>query len=179
MIYVRTSTTLYKECNKVSTHLCIVLSNGAHAADCGRDQRKSRQDRKRKQRQSASEGIIKKVKGDDAERRLAKQWQHMANHRAHERHVPASDKHHWQAKSLNSSSSGDLSFFLDIFVFSCQTSKFKLSTSRFTHHPRVTKARATLHPHVCTRRTLTQLATRSFWVNLHLVYIDAMTRLHL
>jgi len=28
-------------------------------ADCGGDQRKSRQDRKRKQRQSASEGIIK------------------------------------------------------------------------------------------------------------------------
>ena len=42
-------------------------------ADCGGDQRKSRQDQKRKQRQSASEGIIKNVKGDDAERRLAKQ----------------------------------------------------------------------------------------------------------
>ena len=35
-------------------------------ADCGEDQRKSRQDRKRNQRQKASEGIIKKVKGDDA-----------------------------------------------------------------------------------------------------------------
>ena len=57
----------------------------ARAADCGRDQRKTRQDRKRKQRQSASEGIIKKVKGDDAERRLAKQQQRMANHRARER----------------------------------------------------------------------------------------------
>ena len=53
-------------------------------ADCGEDQRKSRQDRKRKQRQSASEGIIKKVKGNDAERRLAKQRQRMANHRARE-----------------------------------------------------------------------------------------------
>ena len=54
-------------------------------ADGGRDQRKNRQDRKRKQRQSASEGIIKKVKGDDAERRLAKQRQRMANHRARAR----------------------------------------------------------------------------------------------
>jgi len=53
-------------------------------ADCGWDQRKSRQDRKRKQRQNASEGIIKKVKGDDAKRRLAKQRQRMANHRARE-----------------------------------------------------------------------------------------------
>jgi len=35
-------------------------------ADCGGDQRKNRQHHKRKQRQSASEGIIKKVKGDDA-----------------------------------------------------------------------------------------------------------------
>jgi len=33
-------------------------------ADCGGDQHKSRRDQKRKQRQSASEGIIKKVKGD-------------------------------------------------------------------------------------------------------------------
>jgi len=31
-------------------------------ADCGGDQCKSRQDQKRKQRQSTSEGIIKKVK---------------------------------------------------------------------------------------------------------------------
>jgi len=45
-------------------------------------------------------------------------------------------------------------------------SNFKLSTSGFTHHPSVTKARAALHVHVC---TLTQLATRGFWVNLHLV----------
>jgi len=36
-------------------------------------------------RESASEGILKKVKGDDAECRLAKQRQRMANHRAHER----------------------------------------------------------------------------------------------
>ena len=34
-------------------------------ADCGGDQRKSRQNWKRKQRQSVSEGIIKKVKGGD------------------------------------------------------------------------------------------------------------------
>jgi len=52
---------------------------------CGGDQRKSRQDRKRKQRQSMSEGIIKRVKGDDAEPRLAKQRHRMANHRARER----------------------------------------------------------------------------------------------
>jgi len=32
--------------------------------DCGGDQRKSRHDWKRKERQCASEGIIKKVKGD-------------------------------------------------------------------------------------------------------------------
>jgi len=37
---------------------------------------------KGKQRQSTSEGIIKKVKGDDAERRLAKQRLRMASHRA-------------------------------------------------------------------------------------------------
>jgi len=40
-------------------------------ADCGGDQRKSRQDQKSNQRQSASEGIINKVKGDDADRQLA------------------------------------------------------------------------------------------------------------
>ena len=42
--------------------------------------------------------------------------------------VPASDKHYWQAKSSNSSSSGDLSFFLDIFVF---PSNFKVQTVDF------------------------------------------------
>jgi len=36
-------------------------------ADCGGDQRKSRPNQKRKQRQSTSEGIIKKVKRDDDE----------------------------------------------------------------------------------------------------------------
>ena len=50
----------------------------------GGDQLKSRQDRKRKQRQCASEGIIKEVKGDDAKQQLTKQRQRMANHRAHE-----------------------------------------------------------------------------------------------
>jgi len=73
-----------KEHNKVSTA----------SVYCGQDQHKNRQDRKRKQRQSdrkrkqrqsVSEGIIKKVEGDDAERRLAKQRQRMANHRARER----------------------------------------------------------------------------------------------
>ena len=39
---------------------------------------------KRMQRQSANEGIIKKVKADDAERRLTKQRQRMANHRTSE-----------------------------------------------------------------------------------------------
>ena len=82
-----------KERNKVSTARIRLSRATAHAADCGRDQCKNRQDckrkqrrsdRKRKQRQSASEGIIKKVKGDDAERRLAKQRQRMANHRARE-----------------------------------------------------------------------------------------------
>jgi len=70
----------------------IVMSTGKRAAwlipkmaDYGGDQHKSRQDQKRKQRQSASEGIIKKVKGDDAECRLAKQRQRTANHRARER----------------------------------------------------------------------------------------------
>ena len=64
------------------------MSTGARLipkmADCGGDQHKSRQNRKRKQRQSVSERIIKKIKGDDAEQQLAKQQQHMANHRAHE-----------------------------------------------------------------------------------------------
>ena len=65
--------------------------------------------------------------------------------------LPASDKHYWLTISLNSSSSGDLSLFLDIFVFSCQTSKFKLLTTRFTHHPhyqsthRTTSACVLLH----------------------------------
>jgi len=53
-------------------------------ADCGRDLRKSRHNQKRKERQRMSEGIIKNVKGDDAERQLAKQQQPMANHRGHE-----------------------------------------------------------------------------------------------
>ena len=109
-IYVRTSVprhaSIIKERNKVSTvsaYYIYISRATARAADCGQDQRKNRQDRKRKQRQSdrkrkqrqsdrkrkqrqsASEGILKKVKGDDAERRLAKQRQHMANHRARER----------------------------------------------------------------------------------------------
>ena len=54
----------------------------------------------------------------------------------------------------------------------CFLSIFKLSTSSFTHHPRVTKVRTALHVHV---RTLTQLATRGFWVNLHLVIVQKLT----
>ena len=85
-----------KECNKVSTAsaYCHEHRRSWHGwfqrwlipkmADWGGDQRKSRQDWKRKQWQSASEGIIKEVKGYDAERRLDKQRQRMANHRAHE-----------------------------------------------------------------------------------------------
>jgi len=41
-------------------------------ADYGGNQRKCRQVQKRKQRQSAREGIIRKVKRDDAKWRLAK-----------------------------------------------------------------------------------------------------------
>ena len=78
----KVSTTI-KERNKVSTASAYYLEQ--RRARLIVDQRKNRQDRKRKQRQSASEGIIKKVKGDDAERRLAKQRQRMANHRARER----------------------------------------------------------------------------------------------
>ena len=40
--------------------------------------------------------------------------------------------------------------------------------AKVQNHPRVTKVRAPLHVHV---RTLTQLATWGFWVNLHLVYL--------
>jgi len=65
-----------KECNEVSTASMSIGACGmadSKMADCGGDQRKSRQDRKSNQRQSASasEGIINKVKGDDADRRLA------------------------------------------------------------------------------------------------------------
>ena len=87
-----------------------------------------------------------KVKGDDAERRLTEQRQRMANHRAREtgkqRYIPASDKHYWL-----SSFGKHLCFLL---------SNFKLSTSGFTHRPRISNARAALHAHV---RTLTLLAT--------------------
>jgi len=48
-------------------------------ADCGGGQHKSKQNQKIKQRQSASEGITKKVKGNDTEQWLAKQRQRMAN----------------------------------------------------------------------------------------------------
>ena len=66
--------------------------------------------------------------------------------------VPASDKYYWLAS----------------FGLSRETEEQRSNTvaSSFTHHPCVTKARTTLHAHV---RTLTQLATQGFWVNLHLV----------
>jgi len=82
-------------------------------------------------------------------------WQNTEPMKLHgKQKVPASDKHYWLA------SFGKHHCFL--------LSNFKLSTSSFTHHPCVTKARAALHVHV---RTLTQLhvATRGFWVYLHLV----------
>ena len=77
--------TLQRNAIKLVPHLRIVASTGAlwlipKIADCGGDQHKRNQRLERKQRQSASEGIVKKVKGDDAERRPAKQWQRMANH---------------------------------------------------------------------------------------------------
>ena len=48
-----------------------------------------------------------------------------------------------------------LSFETSLFFpVKLQSSNCRLPR-RFTHHPRVTKARAALHPHVCTRRTYT------------------------
>ena len=112
----------------------------------------------REQRQSVSEGIIEKVKGDDAEWQHTKQRQRMANHRACE----TGKQRYQQVISIIGS-------LLSVNIFCFRLSNFKLSTSSFTHHPRVTKARATLHAHV---RTLTQLAMQGFWVNLHLVLSD-------
>jgi len=83
-------------------------------ADCGGDQRKSRKKKtERKQRQSTSEGIIKRVKGDDAKRRLAKQRQRMANHRIRE---TAKQKYQQVISIIGSL------LLVNIFVFSCQTS---------------------------------------------------------
>ena len=100
-----------------------------------------------------SEGIIKKVKGDDAKHRLAKQRQRMANHRARERLAYQQVIHYWLAKSPNSSSSGDLSLFLDIFI---SPVKLQSSNCRLLDSHIMLSKRATLHPHV---HTLTQLAT--------------------
>ena len=87
----KVSTTI-KERNKVSTasayyleQRCARLIVDGISVKTDKIVKERQSDRKRKQRQSASEGIIKKVKGDDAERRLAKQRQRVANHRAHER----------------------------------------------------------------------------------------------
>ena len=117
-------------------------------ADCGWDQRKSRQYRKRKQRQSTSEGIIKKVKGDHAERRLAKQRQRIANHRVHE----TGKQRYQQAISII----GSL-LSVNIFVFSCQTSNCRLLlASHITH---VLPKRT---PHYMRMCVLLHLAMRGF-----------------
>ena len=79
--------------------------------------------------------------------------------------APTSDKHYWLAKSSNSSSSGDLSLFLDIFVFSCPT-HCRLLASHIIH---VLPKRA---PHYI--RMCVLLATRGFWVNLHLVFTNVL-----
>jgi len=68
--------------------------------------------------------------------------------------VPASDKHYWL-----SSFSKHLCFLL---------SNFKLSTSSFTHRPRVSNACTAPNTHVC---TLLLLGTRGLWVKLHLVML--------
>ena len=71
------------------------------------------------------EEIIKKVKGDDAERRLAKQWQRMANHRACETRIQKCQQVISIIGLLNHRilpAQVTLSLFLDIFVFSFQTS---------------------------------------------------------
>ena len=122
-------------------------------AGCGGDQCKSRQRKK-------AEAERKKSKHKESQRRWcwAVTCQTMATYGKPQSpwnwktKVPASDKCYWLAPF-----SKYLCFLL---------SNFKLLTSSFTHHPRVTKVHAALHAHV---RTLTQLATRGFWVNLHLV----------
>jgi len=100
-----------------------------------------------------SEGIIKKVKGDDAEWRLAKQRQHTANHRAREPEkqryqqvisITGSPDHRILPAQVTS-----LSFWTSLFSpVKVQSSNCRLLAS--THRPHVTKARAALHPHVRT-----------------------------
>ena len=77
-------------------------------------------------RQSASEGIIKKVKGDDAEQRRAKQRQCIANHRAREN----GKQRYQQVISIIGSV-----LLVNIFVspFSCQTSNCRLLASHIIH----------------------------------------------
>jgi len=108
----------------------------------------------KKQRQSVSERIIKKVKGNDAEQRRTKQRQHMANHRACE----TGKQRYQQVISIT----GSL-LSVNIFVFSYQTPNCRLLASHIVH---VSNACATLHAHV---RILTLLATRGLCVKLHLV----------
>ena len=126
-------------------------------ADCGGDQRKSRQDRKRKQRQSVSEGIIKKVKGDDAKRRLAKQRQRMANHRARE----TGKQRYQQVISII----GSL-LSVNIFVFS---SPVKLQTVDSKLHTSSTYYQSARRTSCACAYSYT--ATRGIWVNLHLVTV--------
>ena len=139
---MRTSVPLCKwKAVKLATHPRIVASTGARgmadSKDCWLsrgDQHKCRQDWKRKQRQSASERIIKKVKGDDAERRLTEQRQRMANHRTRE----TGKQRYQQVISIT----GSL-LSVNIFVFSCQTSNCRLLASHIVH----------VFPMRCARRT--------------------------
>jgi len=75
-------------------------------------------------KESVSEGIIKKVKGDDAERQLAKQRQRMTNHRAHK----TGRQRYQQVISIYW-----LPSFIKIFVFSRQTWNCRLLASHIIH----------------------------------------------
>ena len=139
------------------------MSTGAHGTadskDCWlcRDQRKSRQDWKRKQRQSASERIIKKVKGDDAKRRRTEQQQRMANHRARE----TGKQRYQQVISII----GSL-LSVNIFVFS---SPVKLQTVDSKLHTSSTYYQSARRTSCACAYSYT--ATRGIWVNLHLVTV--------
>ena len=116
-----------KECNKVSTT----------STYCRKHQRKcigwfqwwqilKKQTRPEKKAEAKREWRNhKESQGDCAERWLAKERQHMANHRARERNwkakVPASDKHYWLAS------------FVKHLCFSCQTSNCQLLDSHIIH----------------------------------------------
>ena len=175
----KVSTTI-KERNKVSTASAYYLEQ-RRAADCGRDQRKNRQDRKRKQE---AEREWRNHKESQRRWCRASTCQTTATYGKPQSpwkvggeacHVPASDKHYWKATSSNSSRSGDLSFFLDIFVFSCQTSKFNCRLlDSYSHIIHVLPKRAPHYIRMCVLDVLLHnLATRGFWVNLHLVILQS------